>query len=109
MYDLHDVVRLENSVDDGNVLSGDLVDRDVANLVPRVWRIDEEKEVPAVKCGLHGATMWSEAQSHLARGGVPSRRRDDAPEDNNDRRLGVRDQPKTLINHKAGRENRSKV
>ena len=62
-------MRLENSVHDGNVLSGDLVDRDVANFVPRIWRIDEEEEVPAVKCGLHGATMWSEAQSHLAWGG----------------------------------------
>jgi len=35
--------------------------------------------------------------------------RDDAPEDNNDRRLGVRDQSEALINHKAGRENRRKV
>lgn len=57
---------------DGNVLSGDLVDRDVTNFVPRVWRIDEEKEVPAVKCGFHRATTWLEAQSHLARGGVAS-------------------------------------
>jgi len=68
MDDLHDVVCLENSVHDGNVLSGDLVDRDVANFVPRVWRIDKEKEVPAVKCGLHRAAIWLE-QSHLARGG----------------------------------------
>ena len=53
---LHDVVCLEDSVHDRDVLSGDLVDRDVAILVPRVWRIDEEKEVPAVKRGLHRAT-----------------------------------------------------
>jgi len=105
---LHDIVCLEDSVDDRNVLSRDLVDRDVANFVPRVWRIDEEKEVPAVKCGLHRAAIWLE-QSCLARAGSTTEGRDDAPEDNNDRRLGVRDQSETLINHKAGRENRRKV
>ena len=69
IYDLHNVVRLKNSVHDGNILSGDLVNCDVANFVPCIWRINEEKEVPAVKCGLHRATIWPEAEIRLAWGG----------------------------------------
>ncbi len=38
---------------DGDVLSWDLVDRDVAVFIARVWRVDEEKDVPAVKRWLH--------------------------------------------------------
>jgi hypothetical protein len=49
----HDVVCLEDSVHNGNVLSWDLVDRDVANLIPLVWRVDKEKDVPAMKRWLH--------------------------------------------------------
>jgi len=54
---LYDVVCLENSVNDGNVLSRDLVDGDVADLVARVRWVDEEKEVPAVERWFHGATI----------------------------------------------------
>ena len=50
---LHDVVCLEDSVHDGNVLSWDLVDSDVANFIPHVWRVDKEKDVPAMKCWFH--------------------------------------------------------
>lgn len=35
--------------------------------------------------------------------------KDDAPEDNNNRRFGVRDQPETLVNHKTRREDRGEV
>jgi hypothetical protein len=33
----------------------------------------------------------------------------DEPEDNDDRRLGVRDQSETFVDHKAGCEDRGKV
>jgi len=71
---------------DGDVLARDLVDGDITGFKPSVWRVDEEEEVPSVKCGFHGAA-----------------------EDNNDRRLCVRDQSETLPNHKAGCEDRGKV
>jgi hypothetical protein len=54
---LYDAMRLENSVDDGNVLSRDLVDGDVANLVARVRWVDEEKEIPAMERWFHRATI----------------------------------------------------
>ena len=47
----------ENSVHDGDVLSRDLVDGDVAELVARVRWVDEKKEVPAVERWFHGATI----------------------------------------------------
>lgn len=50
---LHDVVRLEDSVHNGNVLSWDLVDCNVANFIPHIWRVDKEKDVPAIKRRLH--------------------------------------------------------
>jgi hypothetical protein len=53
IHHLHDVVCLEDSVHNGNVLSWDLVDRDIANFIPHVWRVDKEKDVPAIKCRLH--------------------------------------------------------
>jgi hypothetical protein len=69
---LHDVVRLENSVHDGDVLSRNLVDGDVADLVARIWGVDKEEDIPAVKCWLHGATYvisMRSAQKHSARAG----------------------------------------
>ena len=50
---LHDVVCLEDSVHNGYVLSWDLVDCDVANFIPHVWRVDKEEDVPAIKRWLH--------------------------------------------------------
>lgn len=92
----------EDSVHDGDVLSWDFVNRDVANFVSRVWRIGEEKDVSAVKRWLHRATGRG-----LRR--VMSIKKVDAPKDNNNRRLGVCDQPETFVDHKTRRKDRSKV
>ena len=54
---LHDVVCLEDSVHNGNVLSWDLVDCDVADFIPLVLRVDEEKDVPAMERRFHRATL----------------------------------------------------
>lgn len=53
---LHDVVCFEDSVHNGDVLSWDLVDRDVAIFVPRVCWVDEEKDVPTMERWLHRTT-----------------------------------------------------
>ena len=53
---LHDVVCFEYSVNNGDILSWDFVDRDVANFVSRVWRVDKKKDVPTMKRWLHRAT-----------------------------------------------------
>lgn len=50
---LHDVVRLKDSVHNGNVLSWDLVNCDVTNFIPHIWRVDKEKDIPAIKRRLH--------------------------------------------------------
>lgn len=92
---------------DGDVLSRDLVDGDVANLVAGVRWVDEEKEVPAVERWFHGATIrFRRAKELSTRVGEREfiEGRIDVPEDNNDRRLGVRDQSETLINHETGCE-----
>jgi hypothetical protein len=101
---LYDVVCLENSVHDGDFLSRDLVDGDVADLVARVRWVDEKKEVPAVESWFHGAAIsfrGGDALSRRVREGEFIEGKIGAPEDDNDWRLGVRDQSETLINHKA--------
>ena len=49
----------EDSVHNGDVLSRDFVDRDIADFVSCVRRVGEEKDVPAVKRWLHRATESS--------------------------------------------------
>ena len=53
---LHDVMRLEHTMHDRDVLARDPVDGDVARLVAFVRRVDEEEEVTAVECRFHRAT-----------------------------------------------------
>lgn len=93
---------------DGDVLSWDFVDRDVANFVSRVWRVDEEKDVPTVKRRLHRATgdglkCNTRSAQEMNSGKV------DAPKDNNNRRFSVCNQPETLVNHKTRREDGSEI
>ena len=50
-------MRLEHAVHDGDVRAWDLVHRDVARLVPLIWRVRQEEQVPAVERGFHRATV----------------------------------------------------
>ena len=50
-------MRLEDPMDDRDLSARDLVDRNVACLVPLIGRIREEEQVPTVECGLHRPTV----------------------------------------------------
>jgi hypothetical protein len=52
---LHDVMCLQNSVYDGDVLSRNLVYSDVTDFIARIVWVDEEEEIPAVECWFHRA------------------------------------------------------
>jgi hypothetical protein len=63
---LYDIMCLENSVHDGDFLSRDLADGDVANLVAGIRWIDEEK-APLRNASSMGLLADFEEQRHSAR------------------------------------------
>jgi hypothetical protein len=56
----------KHSMYDGDILARDLVDGDITNFVPGVRRVDEEKEVPAVKCRFHRAAVWAQSADSVS-------------------------------------------
>ena len=111
-------MRLEHAVDDGDVRAWDLVHRDVARLVPLIWRVRQEEQVPAVERGFHRATVNvcspSFRQPPLSNTRLPPNKtrkleRENSPEDDDDRRLGVREEAQAFPDHKSGREHGHEV
>ena len=108
-------------MDDRDVRPRDLVHGDVARLVPLIWRVRQEEQVPAVERRFHRATVHvspPQADMTSATSTCPGPPRceledcdvcADAPEHNNDRRLRVGDEPQALPDHEPGREHRHEV
>lgn len=93
-----------------DVLAGDSVDGDITRLVALVWRVDEEEEVPAVERWLHGATKWCVRERECVGARIGEREsKVHAPEDDNNRRLCICDQPETFPDHETRGKDRGKV
>jgi hypothetical protein len=52
---LHDIMRLENTMHNRNVLARDPIHCDVTRLVAFVCRVDEEEQVSTIERRFHGA------------------------------------------------------
>lgn len=81
---------LKHTVHDGNFRVGYLVHCYVTCLIPCIGGVGQEEKVPAVKGGFHGATGSPVYQHRLAV------LRKLAPQDDNDRRLGVEKEAKSF-------------
>jgi hypothetical protein len=58
-------MRFKDSMHDGDVLAWNVINGDIADFIPSVRGVDEEEEVPTVKCWLHRAAEWgSRGQTH---------------------------------------------
>lgn len=60
-----DVVRLQHTMNDGNVRTGNLVYGDVASMIPLVWGIGEEQKIATVECRFHGSAMGTYKPSSI--------------------------------------------
>jgi hypothetical protein len=63
-------MRFKYSMHDGDVLARNVVDGDITDFIPSVRGVDEEEEVPTIKCWLHRAAEWgSQGPPHQHRKG----------------------------------------
>ena len=106
-------MRLQHPVHDRDVRPWNFVHRDVARLVPLIRRVRQEQEVPAVERGLHRATSSRVSRQafscFLPRAPPPLYLNGNAPEHDDDRGLGVRDEPEALPDHEPGGEHGHEV
>ena len=106
----HDVMSLENTMYNRDVLAGDPVDGDIARLVALVRGVDEEEKVPAVERWLHGAAERCVRERECVDARIGERERKvHAPEDDDNRRLCICDQPEAFPDHETRGEDRGKV
>jgi len=97
---------------DRDVLAGDPVDGDVARLVALVRKVDEEEAVPAIDASSMEPLCRARKANTSARGSENDgmgERKDDTPEDDDNRRLCICDQSVAPLDHETRGEDGGKV
>lgn len=98
------VVRLHDTMYDGNIRARNLVHRDISRMISFTRRVREEQQVAAIERGLHGATTADDASIRIGNDDHAS-----APQDHNYRRLRVAHETEPFPNHQPGGKDRREV
>lgn len=109
-----DVMSLENTMHNRDILARNPVDGDVARLVAFVRRVDEEEEVTAIERWFHRAAELCMHETrmrraHRSENNLMGERKVHAPEHDDNGRLCICDKPEAFPYHETRGEDRSKI